>query len=95
MIPGGGPWDPRQTYGALDSDERLRLAMLAVQRLAELGLGLADVRQALVDGLANLPIEESWTGFEHPLTELDRIALQLDALFAELTQLLGGPPGPL
>jgi hypothetical protein len=91
----GGPWNPRPQPDPLDQQERLRLAATAVQRLAELGVGLADVRQSLIDRLATLPIEESWTGFERPLGDLDRIALQLDALYTELTHLLGLPEPPL
>ena len=75
--------------------ERVRLAALAAQRLAEMSVGLADVRQALVDTVANLPIEETWMGFDAPLAELERITLQLDAMYAELTKLLGLPPPPL
>lgn len=91
----GDGWGPLQRPGLLEPQERLRLAAAAVQRLAELGIGLADVRQALVEQLATLPIEESWTGFERPLGDLDRIALQLDALYAELAHLLGLSEPPL
>jgi hypothetical protein len=93
--PTGDPWNPPQWSGSLEPQERLRLAGAAVQRLAELGIGLADVRQALVEQLATLPIEESWTGFERPLGDLDRIALQLDALYTELAHLLGLAEPPL
>jgi hypothetical protein len=91
---GGDPWDARRATDPIDPRERWQLAAQAVQSMAELGLGLADVRKALVDGLANLPIEESWMGFEGPLADLDRIALQLDALYTELTRLLGMPRPP-
>ena len=93
----GGPWGasgPGQPTDPQALQERVRLAALAVQRLAEMSVGLADVRQSLVDAVANLPIGETWIGFDAPLAELDRIALQLDALYAELTNLLGLPPPP-
>jgi hypothetical protein len=73
----------------LDSQDRVRVAAQAVQRLAELGVGLADVRQSLVDRIAELPIEATWLGFERPLADLDGLALQLDALYTELLAVLG------
>jgi hypothetical protein len=91
----GGARGPGQPLDPQALQERVRLSALAVQRLAEMSLGLADVRQALVEAIANLPIEETWMGFDAPLAELDRIALQLDALYTELTKLLGLPPPPL
>jgi hypothetical protein len=87
----GGYSDPAVT--ALDEQERVRVAALAVQRLADLGVGLADVRQSLVDRIAEMPIEATWLGFERPLADLDRLALQLDTLYAELAHLLGGTDG--
>lgn len=83
--------DPSLT--GLDQQDRLRVAAQAVQRLAELGIGLADVRQSLVDRIAELPIEATWLGFEHPLADLDRLALQLDTLYAELAHVLGTTDG--
>lgn len=92
-MPSNPGWGSDPALMALDQEERLQLAAQAVQRLAELGIGLADVRQSLVDRIAELPIEATWLGFERPLTDLDRLALQLDTLYTELMHLLGGSDG--
>ena len=88
-MPDAAPWQANPALVALDDHQRLLLAAQAVQRLAELGVGLADVRHALVDRIANLPPEENWLGFEHSLSDLDRLALQADALYTYLIQVVG------
>jgi hypothetical protein len=89
-MPGGQGWNGDLAVTVQDQQERVRVAAQSVQRLAELGVGLADVRQSLVDRIAELPIEATWLGFERPLADLDRLALQLDTLYTELLTLLGG-----
>lgn len=85
----GSPWSPLQQPDPPEPQGRLRQAATAVQRLAELTISVADTRQALIEQLAALPMEAARTGFERPLSELNRIALQLDALYTELTHLQG------
>jgi hypothetical protein len=92
-MPGESGWGSDPALAALDQQERLRVAAQAVQQLAELGIGLADVRQSLVDRIAEMPIEATWLGFERPLADLDRLALQLDTLYAELTTVLCSTDG--
>jgi hypothetical protein len=74
-----------------DQQERIQAVVQMAHRLAEMGIGLADVRQSFVDRIAELPIEATWLGFEHPLADLDRLALQIDTLYTELLQLLAEP----
>jgi hypothetical protein len=85
-----GPKDD-STQMASDPQVRLQAAAAVTHRLAEMGIGLADVRQSLVDRIAEMPIEATWLGFEKPLADLDRLALQIDALYTELLQVLAQP----